>query len=40
MDIGNRLGRFRVTEKMKIGIFAECSIVGDDYQLETGRTNR
>jgi len=32
MDIGNQLGKFRVTRKMKIGTFAECSTVSDDYE--------
>jgi len=40
MDIGNRLGKFRVTGKTEIGTFAECSAVGDDYKLETGGMNR
>ena len=36
MNIENQLGEFRITGKMKIGTFAECSTVGNDYKLETG----
>jgi len=32
MDIGNQLRKFRVTGKMKIRTFVECSAVGDDYE--------
>jgi len=40
MDIGNWMGKFSATRKMKIGKFAECSTVDKDYQLETGEMNR